>query len=95
MTTIRANYGAMSAGQDGLVATWGRIESHLGQLNSTVAATADMSAEALAAFRVIKARWETSAADRQLVLRSLATAVGDARTYYQQVDRSLAAQFPS
>ncbi|QNK81415.1 WXG100 family type VII secretion target [Nakamurella sp. PAMC28650] len=94
MTTIRANYGVMSAGHDGLVATWGRIESHLDRLDSTVASTADMSAEALAAFRMIKARWDTAAADRQLVLRSLAQAVGDARTHYQQVDRALAAQFP-
>ncbi len=94
MTTIRADYGVMSAGQDGLVATWGRIESHLSQLDGTVAATADMDAESLAAFRVIKARWDAAAADRQLVLRSLAEAVGHARTYYQQVDRALAAQFP-
>jgi uncharacterized protein YukE len=93
MTTITANYGVMSAGHDGLVATWGRIESHLSQLDQTVASTADMSAEALAAFRLIKARWDTAAADRQLVLRSLAEAVGHARTQYQQVDRALAAQF--
>lgn len=94
MTTIRANYGVMSAGHDGLVATWGRIESHLSQLDQTVAATADMSAEALVAFRVMKAKWDTAAADRQLALRSLAEAVGHARNYYQQVDRALAAQFP-
>ena len=47
MASIRANYGVMAAGQEGLVSTWGRIESHLGQLDSTVAATADMDSEAL------------------------------------------------
>lgn len=93
MTVISANYGVMAAGQDGLVATWGRIESHLSQLNSTVAATADMDAQALAAFKVLKARWDTSAVDRQVVLKGLADAVGSARVHYQQVDRTLAAQF--
>jgi uncharacterized protein YukE len=94
MATIKANYGAMSAGHEGLVATWGRIEAHLGQLDSTVASTSDMSAEALTAFRLLKAKWDGSAADRQVVLKGLAQAVGEARAYYQQVDRTLAAQFP-
>lgn len=93
MTTIRANYGVMSAGSDGLVATWGRIETHLGQLDSDVAATADMDADALTAFRLLEVRWAASAADRQVVLRGLAEAVESARTHYQQVDRALAAQF--
>lgn len=95
MTTIRANYGVMSAGHEGLVATWGRIETHLGQLDTDVAATTDMDADALTAFRLLKARWVASAADRQLVLRGLADAVEAARTQYQQVDRALAAQFGS
>ncbi|MDQ2738594.1 MAG: hypothetical protein M3Y35_08285 [Actinomycetota bacterium] len=93
MATISANYGVMSAGQDGLVATWGRIEAHLGRLDSTVAATADMDAHALTAFKVLKTNWENAAVDRQLVLKNLAEAVGRARVHYQQVDRSLAAQF--
>ena len=93
MATIRANYGVMAAGQDGLVATWGRIENHLGQLDSSVAATADMDAAALSAFRLLKAKWEAAAAERQIVLRGLAEAVGSARSYYQQVDQALASQF--
>ena len=93
MTTIRANYGVMSAGHDGLVATWGRIETHLGQLDTDVAATADMDADALTAFRLLTVRWAASATDRQQVLRGLAGAVEAARTQYQQVDRALAAQF--
>lgn len=93
MVTISANYAVMSAGQDGLVATWGRIESHLAQLDSTVAATADMDAEALVAFRVLKAKWDSAAVERQAVLKNLAEAVGRARIFYQEVDRSLAAQF--
>ncbi len=93
MTSIRANYGAMSAGAEGLVATWGRIEGHLAELDATVAATSDMSAAALVAFTALKVRWEAAAADRQLVLGRLAEAVSSARSYYQQVDQSLAAQF--
>ena len=93
MTAIRANYGVMSAGQEGLIATWGRIEAHLGQLDSTVGATADMDADALTAFKVLKTNWDAAAADRQVVLKGLAEAVGSARAYYQQIDRSLAAQF--
>ena len=93
MTTIRADYGVMSAGSEGLVATWGRIETHLGRLDTDVAATLDMDADALTAFRLLKMRWAASAADRQLVLRGLADAVQAARTHYQQVDRALAAQF--
>ncbi len=93
MTTIRANYAAMSAGHDGLVATWGRIERHLGELASGVAATNDMDADALTAFKLHKARWDAQATDRQAALRSLAEAVDEARLQYQQVDRNLAAQF--
>ncbi len=93
MTSIRANYGVMAAGQDGLVATWGRIETHLHQLESSVAATADMDSEALTAFKVLTTRWEAAAAERQVVLKGLADAVGTARAYYQQVDRAMAAQF--
>ncbi len=93
MASIRANYCVMAAGQDGLVSTWGRIEGHLGRLDSAIAATADMESEALVAFRVLKAKWDASAAERQRVLQGLAEAVGSARAYYQQVDRALAAQF--
>lgn len=93
MTTIRANYGVMSAGHEGLVATWGRIESHLGRLDLDVAATADMDANVLTAFRLLKIRWAASAADRQVVLRGLADAVEAARTNYQRADQALAAQF--
>ena len=93
MSSIRANYGVMAAGQDGLVSTWGRIEAHLSRLDSTVAATADMESAALVAFTVLKTKWNAAAADRQVVLRGLAEAVGNASSYYQQVDRALAAQF--
>lgn len=93
MTAIRANYGVMSAGSEGLVATWGRIETHLGQLHTQVAATADMEADALTAFRLLQARWAASAADRQVVLRGLAEAVSAARIHYLQVDQAMAAQF--
>ena len=94
MATIKANYGVMSAGHDGLVATWGRIEGHLHDLDSTVASTADMSSQALLAFQALKQKWDAAATDRQVVLRALADAVGEARIYYEQVDRALAAQFP-
>jgi uncharacterized protein YukE len=93
MAVIKANYAVMAAGQDGLTATWARIESHLGQLDTTVAGTADMDSQALIAFKVLKTRWDTAAAERQVVLRGLAEAVGSARTYYQQVDTALAGQF--
>ncbi len=93
MSSIKANYGLMAAGQDGLVSTWGRIEAHLSRLDQTVASTADMESEALLAFTALKTKWNAAAADRQLVLKGLAEAVGSARSYYQQVDRALAAQF--
>jgi uncharacterized protein YukE len=93
MAVIRANYGVMAAGQDGLAATWARIESHLGQLDATVAGTADMDSQALIAFKVLKTKWDAAAAERQVVLRGLAEAVGSARAYYQQVDTALAGQF--
>ena len=93
MVSIMANYGVLAAGQDGLVATWGRIESHLNRLDSTVGATADMDADALVAFRALKTRWDAAATERQLALKRLSDAVGQARTYYQEVDRTLAAQF--
>ncbi|MBM9466686.1 WXG100 family type VII secretion target [Nakamurella leprariae] len=93
MAVIEVNYAAMAAGHDGLVATWGRIEQLLGELDATVAATADMQAETLVAYRGLKARWDASAADRQLTLRALADAVAGASEQYRQVDAAMAAQF--
>lgn len=93
MTTIRVNYGAMAAGHDGLVATWRRIESHLAELDATIAATSDMSSEALQSYLALKARWDSSAADRQLALRALADAVDSAAQTYREVDAAAAAGF--
>jgi uncharacterized protein YukE len=93
MTTIRVNYGAMTAGHDGLVATWGRIESHLAELDATVAATSDMQSDALAAYVALKARWTAAATDRQTMLKALADSVDRASQTYRQVDAAAAAQF--
>lgn len=93
MTTIRVNYGVMASGHEGLVATWNRIEAHLGQLDTLVAATTDMQSEALTAYLDLKAQWSTSAADRQVVLQALAASVDNAAQAYRQVDAAAAAQF--
>ncbi len=93
MATIAVNYGAMSGGRDGLVATWNRIEAHLAELDARVAATADMTADTLLAYRACKSRWDASAQQRQNVLHGLATLVGSAGEQYRQVDVSMAAQF--
>jgi uncharacterized protein YukE len=93
MTTIRADYSVMTAGSEGLTATWGRIEQHLADLTAAVGGTADMSAGALAAYRALAARWAASAQDRQVVLRSLSEALARARDHYRQVDAALAAHF--
>jgi uncharacterized protein YukE len=93
MATIAVNYAAMAGGSDGLVATWNRIEGLLAQLDATVLATADMSAETLVAYRALKARWDASAEHRQSVLHGLATLVRSAGEQYRQVDAAMAAQF--
>ncbi len=93
MATIAVDYGALSGGHDGLVATWNRIEAHLAELDARVAATADMSAETLIAYRALKARWDAAAQQRQNVLHALSAVVGSAGEQYRQVDASLAAQF--
>lgn len=93
MTTIRVDYGSMSAGRDGLVATWGRIEGHLADLDAAIAATADMRSEALTSYAALKARWDASAADRQVALHALATAVDSAAQAYREADAAAAARF--
>jgi hypothetical protein len=93
MASIAVTYGALASGHDGLVATWGRIEGHLAQLDSHVAGTADMTADTLLSYRALKARWDASADQRQGVLHALATLVGRAGEQYRQVDTSMAAQF--
>jgi len=93
MATIAVNYAAMASGRVGLLATWSRIESHLAELDSQVAATTDMTAETLLSYRALKARWDASAEQRQGVLHALATAVGAAGDQYRQVDTAMAAQF--
>jgi uncharacterized protein YukE len=93
MASIAVNYGALASGHDGLVATWGRIEGQLAQLDATVAATSDMTADTLVSYRALKARWDASAEQRQSMLHALATLVGRAGEQYRQVDTSMAAQF--
>ena len=93
MTTIAVNYAALADGQEGLVATWNRIEGHLADLDSRVAATADMDAETLTMYRALKARWDAAAQERQTVLQGLASLVGRAGEQYRTVDATMAAQF--
>jgi uncharacterized protein YukE len=93
MTTIRVNYAAMGAGHQGLVATWGRIEAHLADLDATVAATGDMRSDALTAYAALKARWTAAAEERQSTLRALADSVDRAAQTYREVDAAAAAQF--
>jgi uncharacterized protein YukE len=93
MATIAVNYAALADGQEGLVATWNRIEGHLADLDARIAATSDMDAQTLVSYRALKARWDAAAADRQTVLQSLATLVGRAGDQYRSVDAAMAAQF--
>lgn len=93
MTMIRANYATMDAGHQDLVGTWGRIEGHLAELSSTIAATGDMRAEALTSYLALKARWDASATDRQVALQALAAAVDHASQSYREVDAAAAARF--
>ncbi|HET8588895.1 MAG TPA: hypothetical protein VFM01_04630 [Nakamurella sp.] len=93
MTQIRVSYAALADGYHGLVATWNRIESHLAELDATVAATGDMQSQALTAYAALKARWTASAAERQGTLRALADAVDRAAQLYREVDAAAAAQF--
>jgi uncharacterized protein YukE len=93
MATIAVDYAAMAGGRDGLLATWTRIEGHLAELDAQVAATTDMTAETLLSYRALKARWDSSADQRQAMLHALATAVGAAGDQYRQVDTAMAAQF--
>lgn len=93
MTTIQVDYAAMTAGHSGLVSTWGRIEAHLAELDAIIAATSDMRSEALAAYVALKARWVTSAQDRQAALGALTAAVDRAAQTYREVDAAAAAQF--
>ena len=93
MTIIAVNYAALADGQDGLVATWNRIEGHLADLDSRIATTADMDAETLTSYRALKARWDAAAQERQVALQGLATAVGRAGEQYRTVDMTMAAQF--
>lgn len=93
MTTIQVDYGSMAAGHEELVATWGRIEGHLADLDAAIAATGDMRSEALTSYVALKARWDASATDRQAALHALAAAVDSAAQTYREVDAAAAAQF--
>lgn len=93
MTTIQVNYSSMDAGHEDLVATWGRIEGHLADLDATIAATGDMQSEALTSYWALKAKWDSCAAERQAALQALATAVSSAAQTYRQVDAAAAARF--
>lgn len=93
MSTISVNYAAMAAGHDGLVATWGRIEGHLAELETVAGGTTDMSAEALRAFVALKQRWSAAAQERQVALKGLADLVQQASHQYRSVDAAMAAQF--
>ncbi len=93
MATIAVNYAALADGRDGLTATWNRIEGHLADLDARIAATGDMDAQTLVRYRELKARWDSSAQERQTVLQALAMLVGRAGDQYRAVDLTMAAQF--
>ncbi len=93
MTTIAVSYGAMAGGHEGLIATWGRIEGLLADLDAVASGTAGMTAETVSQYLALKARWDAAAEDRQFVLHSLAELVGEAAQRYRQVDAAMAAQF--
>jgi uncharacterized protein YukE len=93
MTTISVTYAVLADGQEGLVATWNRIEGLLADLDSRIAATADMDAQTLTTYRALKARWDAAAQERQLTLQGLASLVGRAGEQYRTVDATMAAQF--
>lgn len=93
MTTISVRYSALATGASGLQATWGRIEQHLNDLQRVVGGTADMSAEALTAYRALTLSWSAAAEDRQRVLTALAQLLHRAGEHYRAVDTALAAQF--
>ncbi|AZI59085.1 hypothetical protein EH165_13995 [Nakamurella antarctica] len=93
MTYVKVNYAGMQAAHDALVSTWGRIEGHLAELDTAVAATGSMKAETLQAYYLLKSKWDLSAADRQIALQALAAAVADAGLRYQETDRQAALMF--
>ena len=93
MVLVQADYALMSAGREGLVATWSRIEGLLADLDRVVASTQDMQADTVTAYQALKARWASAAGERQLVLKALGDVIEQAREHYQQVDASLAAEF--
>lgn len=93
MTFIKVNFAGMQSAHDGLVATWGRIESHLSELDVAVAATNSMKAETLQAYYMLKSQWDLSAIDRQVTLQALATAVAVAAEQYRLVDQQAALMF--
>ena len=93
MTTIAVSYGALSGGHDALIATWTRIEALLERLGAIAAGTAGMTAETVSTYLALSARWNASAADRQVALRGLAELLRDAEYRYRQVDAAMAAQF--
>lgn len=93
MTSIAVNYAALADGEEGLVATWNRIEGHLADLDARIAATGDMDAATLTSYRALKARWDAAAQERQTVLHGLASLVGRAGEQYRTVDATMAAQF--
>lgn len=93
MTTISVRYSALATGASGLQATWGRIEQQLTELQRVVGSTADMSAEALTAYRALTLSWSAAADDRQRALTALAQLLHQAGEHYRTVDAALAAQF--
>ncbi len=95
MTFIKVNFAGMQSAHDGLVATWGRIESHLVELDTAVSATSSMKAETLQAYYMLKSQWDLAAVDRQITLQALATAVAVASDQYRLVDQQAAAMFIS
>ncbi len=90
---IHADYATMSSGQENLVSSWNRIETHLAELDTLVAGTSDMQADTMSAYVALKSRWTSSAGERQTLLKLLSDSVGNARDRYQQTDAGLAAIF--
>lgn len=93
MAVIDANYAIMAQGSQGLIDAWNRIESLLQSLDTACAQLGAMDSRVTHNYQLLKARWSTSAQDRQQVLRELARHVDEVSSTYQRMDAALAAQF--
>ncbi|MBV7294692.1 WXG100 family type VII secretion target [Corynebacterium sp. TAE3-ERU12] len=92
--TIRYNFGGIAAGVDDIRGTSARIQGLLDELKARIQPmVATWEGESATAYQDAQHRWDTAAAELNLILESIARVVGEGNDRMADINRQAAASW--